>query len=87
MKQGKQNKKQQLQTTFKNKKTKEKEIKTTMKNYQINFETKEIIVTKKFLKQAGYLHSEAYRELITLMNELPNFTVRARMVYRTKRAL
>lgn len=53
-----------------------------MKKYQVNFITKEIIATKKFLKQAEMFGSPEYRELIEVMKDLPNFTVRAREIYR-----
>ena len=54
-----------------------------MKNCVVKFETKEIIVTKKFLKNAEDFRSEEYREMLALMKELPNFTIKAREVCRT----
>lgn len=54
-----------------------------MKNCVVKFETKEIIVTKNFLKQAEEFHSQAYYELLTLMKELPNFTIKTKEVRRT----
>ena len=54
-----------------------------MKNYAVKFESKEIVVTKKFLKCAEDFHSAEYREMLALMKELPNFTIKVREVCRT----
>lgn len=53
-----------------------------MKNCVVNFVTKEIIVSKKFLKKAESFHSEEYNEMLALMNELPNFTIKTKEVCR-----
>lgn len=53
-----------------------------MKNCVVNFVTKEIIVSKKFLKKAESFHSEEYNEMLAIMNELPNFTIKTKEVCR-----
>lgn len=51
----------------------------------IKFETKEIIVTKKFLKAAEVFGSEEFEILLHLTKELPDFCIRENIVYRTCR--
>ena len=53
-----------------------------MKNCVVNFVTKEIIVSKKFLKKAENFHSEEYNEMLALIKELPNFTIKTKEVCR-----
>ena len=44
-------------------------------NYQIDYTQKTIIVTKRFLKEAGIIGSTAYTELASVRNDLPDFKV------------
>ena len=55
-----------------------------MKNrqYEINFETKEIIATKIFLKGASNYRSKEYEELVGLMKDLPGYQIRRKHVCR-----
>lgn len=48
----------------------------------IKFETKEIIVTKKFLKAAEVFGSEEFEILLNLTKELPSFCIRENVVYK-----
>lgn len=48
----------------------------------IKFETKEIRVTKKFLKAAEVFGSEEYETLLQLIKNLPSYTIRVNTVYR-----
>ena len=55
------------------------------KGCSIKFETKEIIVTKKFLKAAEVFGSEEFEILLHLTKELPNFHIREKIVYKSYR--
>lgn len=52
---------------------------------KVNFETREIIVTKKFLNSAETVGTEEFEILLRLTKELPQFHVRQNMIYRTYR--
>lgn len=52
------------------------------KGYAVKFETKEIIVTKRFLRDAEVFGTEEFKILLDLTKELPNFLVRTRRIQR-----
>ena len=43
--------------------------------YEINYVENKIIVTKKFLKEAGIIGSNAYKELAQVRKDYPDFTI------------
>ena len=51
---------------------------TTNRNCKINFMTKEIIVSKKFLKESGVIGSDSYQEMLRLRQELPEYKMEIR---------
>lgn len=55
-------------------------MKNNTTNYTINAAKKEIIITKKFEKEANVIGSVAYRELVILMNDFPNFDIRVKEI-------
>ena len=55
-------------------------MKNNTTNYTINAAKKEIIITKKFEKEANVIGSVAYRELVILMNDFPNFDIRGKEI-------
>ena len=55
-------------------------MKNNTTNYTINASKKEIIITKKFEKEANVIGSAAYRELVTLMNDFSNFDIRVKEI-------
>ena len=58
-----------------------------MKNnhgYEINHGEKTIIVTKKFLKEAGIIGSDAYNDLARVRKDLPDFQIIPREIKEKK---
>ena len=55
-------------------------MKNNTTHYTINAAKKEIIITKKFEKEANVIGSVAYRELVILMNDFPNFDIRVKEI-------
>ena len=55
-------------------------MKNNTTNYTNNAAKKEIIITKKFEKEANVIGSVAYRELVILMNDFPNFDIRVKEI-------
>ena len=49
-------------------------------SYEINFIEGKIILTKKFYKSASTLNTPEYKELMTLRNENPGFTIELREI-------
>ena len=51
---------------------------------KIEFTTKEIVVSKKFLKEANIFGSEAYNSLFQALKDFPDFTIRVKQIKRRK---
>lgn len=49
-------------------------------NYEINYVEGKIIVTKRFLKEAGVIGSPAYTELAQVRKDYPEFTIEQRQI-------
>ena len=49
-----------------------------MRNIEINFDTREIIITRKFQRAAKRFGSYEYRDLLEAMNNHPTFAVKVR---------
>lgn len=45
---------------------------------KIEFLTKEIVVTKKFMQEASHYGTDAYNALVQARKDLPEFTVRVK---------
>lgn len=45
------------------------------KGYAINFVAKEIIITKRFSKAAGVIDSDAYKIMLSLRKDFPDFEI------------
>ena len=45
------------------------------KGYVINFVAKEIIITKRFSKAAGVIDSDAYKIMLSLRKDFPDFEI------------
>ena len=45
------------------------------KGYAINFVTREIIITKRFSKAAGVIDSDAYKTMLALRKDFPDFKI------------
>lgn len=45
------------------------------KGYAINFVAKEIIITKRFSKAAGVIDSDAYKIMLSLRKDFPDFKI------------
>lgn len=52
------------------------------KGFSVKFETREIIVTKKFLKAAETYGSEEFLILLELTKQLPDFYIREKVIHR-----
>ena len=52
-------------------------------NYTINFETREILVTKKFSNAAQRKGSCEYEEMISLIKDLPNYEIRVKQIQKS----
>ena len=50
------------------------------KGYEINFETKEIIITKAFQKAAGIVNTDEYRDLVTLRKDFGDFAIKVKTI-------
>lgn len=50
------------------------------KGYEINFETKEIIITKKFSKAAGVIDSDAYKIMLALRKDFADFAIKTKAI-------
>lgn len=50
------------------------------KGYEINFETKEIIITKAFQKAAGIVNTDEYRDLVTLRKDFGDFAIKLKTI-------
>ena len=50
------------------------------KGYAINFETKEIIITKAFQKAAGIVNTDEYRDLVTLRKDFGDFAIKVKTI-------
>ena len=48
--------------------------------YQIDFVESKIIVSKKFLKEAGNVTTAAYSELVQIRKDYPDFTIEPRQI-------
>ena len=53
-----------------------------MKNYNIDFTTKTIELTKRFAKNAGVFNSPEYKEMISMRKDFPDFNVVIREIKR-----
>ena len=49
-------------------------------NYYFNHETKEIIITKAFLKDSSVIGSAAYKELLKLKTDWSDYTIKVREI-------
>ena len=58
-------------------------MKTTT-NYTINAATKEIIITKRFEKAANNIGSNEYKDLVTLMKDFPEFSIKVKEIKKKK---
>ena len=45
------------------------------KGYAINFVAREIIITKRFSKAAGVIDSDAYKTMLALRKDFPDFKI------------
>lgn len=50
------------------------------KGYEINFETKEIIITKRFSKAAGVINSDEYKVMLALRKDFTDFTIKTKTI-------
>lgn len=50
------------------------------KGYVINFETKEIIITKAFQKAAGIVNTDEYRDLVILRKDFGDFAIKVKTI-------
>lgn len=50
------------------------------KGYEINFETKEIIITKAFQRAAGIVNTDEYRDLVTLRKDFGDFAIKVKTI-------
>ena len=50
------------------------------KGYEINLAEEAIIVTKKFSKAAGSIHSDEYKTLLTLRKDFPDFKIKIKTI-------
>ncbi len=48
--------------------------------YEIDFEGSKIIVSKKFLKEAGNVTTTAYAELVQMRRDYPDFRIETRQI-------
>ena len=55
-------------------------MKNTTTNYTINAAKKEIIITKKFEKAANVIGSNEYKDLVTLMKDFPEFSIKVKEI-------
>ena len=53
-----------------------------MKNYNIDFTTKTIELTKRFAKNAGVLDTPEYKELLAIRHDYPDFQIAIREIKR-----
>ena len=53
-------------------------------HYEIDFTEGKIIVSKGFLKEAGVIGSSAYRDLVQLRHDYPEFTIVPREINKKK---
>lgn len=53
-------------------------------NYTINAATKEIIITKRFEKAANNIGSNEYKDLVTLMKDFPEFSIKVKEIKKKK---
>lgn len=59
-------------------------MKNTTTNYTINAAAKEIIITKKFEKAANVIGSNEYKDLVTLMKDFPEFSIKVKEIKKKK---
>lgn len=55
-------------------------MKNTTTNFTINAAAKEIIITKKFEKAANIIGSNEYKDLVTLMKDFPEFSIKVKEI-------
>ena len=59
-------------------------MKNTTTNYTINAAAKKIIITKKFEKAANVIGSNEYKDLVTLMKDFPEFSIKVKEIKKKK---